>query len=514
MNNVLKVLECAVLPPREDGTPLPRAVLDVLVAAAGAVGGRIGRGAEVLASAGASPVASRRFELLQGRDVFWLDLSGGADPPEPLRLAAGVVLGSWVLREDLKQSRFAERRRMWEVESLRAIAEALGGTLEPGQIAEELLMHATALLDARRGEVWLTAQGAMKLGARVAGAEATNACAEGGCLVAARVGGAVLSPDEATLLPDEGVVEPGRLAVPVTGRRGRLGVLALAEREVRGGTAPFAAADAETLALYASEAAVALESATLHLESLEQERTLRELELAAAIQRQLLPASIPTPPGFDIAAKSEPSRRLGGDVYDVIATPQGLFLMLGDVAGKGVPAALMAASLQAAVRILVQSSATLEDLVRKLHAHVLTSTPESKFVTVFLAYLRSSGELEWVSAGHNPVLLIGASGACSELRALGPPLGLLPDVTYPSSHAALAPGSVLLAYTDGLSEAPAPGEDGADFGVEAIAALAVANPGLEMESLVGKLFAAVTAHTGGAPAHDDRTVLAARRTFA
>ena len=228
--------------------------------------------------------------------------------------------------------------------------------------------------------------------------------------MAARVGGAVLTPEEVLSLPEQGLLEPERLAVPVVGRRGRLAVLALAEREVRGGTAPFGHTDAETLCLYASQAAVALENATLHREALEQERLERELELAATIQRQLLPTSIPTPPGFDIAAKSEPSRRVGGDVYDFIETPQGLFLMLGDVAGKGVPAALMAASLQAAVRILVQRSPELSELTSLLHQHILASTPESKFATVFLAYLRSNGELEWVSAGHNPVVLVSPGG--------------------------------------------------------------------------------------------------------
>jgi sigma-B regulation protein RsbU (phosphoserine phosphatase) len=329
--------------------------------------------------------------------------------------------------------------------------------------------------------------------------------------VAAQVGGAVLTAQEASALPEHGLLEPGRLAVPVVGRRGRLAVLALAEREVRGGTAPFGPTDAETLTLYASQAAVALENATLHREALEQERLERELELAAAIQRHLLPASIPTPPGFDIAAMSQPSRRVGGDVYDFIATPHGLFLMLGDVAGKGVPAALMAASLQAAVRLLVQASPTLSELTGQLHQHLLASTPESKFVTVFLAYLRDGGELEWVSAGHNPVVLVSADGSCDYLRAVGPPLGLLADATYPSSAAVLQPGSVLVAYTDGLSEAPAPGEDGADFGVEGIAALAVERRHDPMERLVSDLFAAVAVHTGGAPLHDDRTVLAARR---
>jgi len=514
MTDVLRLLQFAARPQREDTLPLPDAVLGALIEVTGAAGGAVGRGREVLARMGWAAEEGRRFELPSGRDTFWFDAAGGGEPAEPLRMAAGVVLGAWVVREELKQARFAERRSLWEVESLRAIAEALGGTLQPERIAEELLMHATALLDARRGEVWLSRQGVAVPGARVLGAEATDLCADGACVMAARVGGSVLDAAEAASVPETGLVEPSRLAVPVTGRRGRLGVLALAEREVRGGTTPFAAADAETLALYASQAAVALENATLHLEALEQERTERELELAATIQRQLLPTSIPAPPGFDIAAKSEPSRRVGGDVYEVIATPKGLFLMLGDVAGKGVPAALMAASLQAAVRVLVQDSPTLDDLVHRLHLHVLTSTPESKFVTVFLAYLRGDGELEWVSAGHNPVILAEPSGACGFLRAVGPPLGLLPDARYPSSRSVLRPGAVLLAYTDGLSEAAAPGEDGADFGIEGVAELAVTHRGLEMGRLVDELFAAVALHTAGAPPHDDRTALAVRRLSA
>ncbi|HVN76237.1 MAG TPA: hypothetical protein VMT19_07980, partial [Thermoanaerobaculaceae bacterium] len=196
MNDVLKVLEFAASPPREDGLAIPHAVLEALVTGTGAAGGAIGRGDEVLAATGAAPAASHRFELPSGRDSFWFHAAGGGEPATPLRLAAGVVLGSWVVREELKQARFAERRRLWEVESLRAIAEALGGTLQPERIAEELLMHATALLDARRGEVWLSRQGSGAPGARILGAEATALCADGACVMAARVGGAVLSADE------------------------------------------------------------------------------------------------------------------------------------------------------------------------------------------------------------------------------------------------------------------------------------------------------------------------------
>jgi serine phosphatase RsbU (regulator of sigma subunit) len=511
MTDVRSLLELAFRSQREGSAPLPTAVLDGLLRGAEASGGALGRGDQVLARLGSGQVAHRRHEIPGWREAFWLELADGQEPPELLRIAAGVVLGSWAAREELKQARFAERRGLWEVESLRAIAEALGGTLEPARIAEELLLHATALLDARRGEVWLLASEQPSRSAHLAGGGATALCESGECVTAARVGGAVLTVEEAATLPDHGLVEPGRLAVPVVGRRGRLGVLALAEREVRGGTAPFAATDGETLALYASQAAVALENATLHREALEQERTERELQLAAAIQQQLLPTAIPSPPGFDIAARSLPSRRVGGDVYDFITTPDGLFFMLGDVAGKGVPAALMAASLQAAVRLLVQGSPDLSQLTQKLHQHLLASTPDSKFATVFMGTLRSGGEVEWVSAGHNPVVLVSATGRCEYLNAVGPPLGLLPDVSYPSRTAVLEPGAVLLAYTDGLSEAPAPGDDGPDFGLAGIAKLAVERRGEPMERLVAGLFDAVEAHTGGAPPHDDRTVLAVRR---
>ena len=514
MNDVLAVLELALRPAKEAMVPLPSAMLHGLLEGTGASAGALWHGSEELARLGISREPLRRIELPAGRDSFWLELDGGKTPADGVRIAAGVVLGSWIVREELKKSRFSERRRMWEVESLRAIAEALAGTLEPERIGEELLIHATALLDARRGEVWLTLRGNDRPAARLAGAEDIGLCSTADCVMAARVGGAVLSPEEVAGLPDSGLLEPTRLAVPVNGRRGRLGVLALAEREVRGGTAPFAATDAETLSLFASQAAVALENASLHREALEQERLEREIELAGAIQRQLLPSEIPAPPGYDIAAKSEPSRRVGGDVYDFVPTSRGFFLMLGDVAGKGVPAALMAASLQSAVRLLVQSCPTLEDLARQLHLHILASTPESKFVTVFLAYLRAGGELEWVSAGHNPVVLVAPGGDVSFLGAVGPPIGLLPKAVYPSKRATLLPGSVLLAYTDGLSEAPSADEAETDFGVDRIAALASEHRTESMDALITALFTAVTDHTSGAPPHDDRTVLAIRRISA
>ena len=154
MNDLLRLLQLADRQGRgAGGTSLAEDVLDGLVEASGASGGVLGRGKDVLARRGEVGAETPRRELPAGRDSFWVEMSGGRELAEPLRLAAGVVLGSWTTREELKKARFAERRRLWEVESLRAIAEALGGTLDPRRIAEELLLHATALLDARRGEV-------------------------------------------------------------------------------------------------------------------------------------------------------------------------------------------------------------------------------------------------------------------------------------------------------------------------------------------------------------------------
>jgi len=510
MNDVMRVLELGLHPVREGAAMLPSLLVDEVRKAVGAPGAILGRDREVLACAGESGGDTRRIELAAGRDTFWLELNGGRALTPALRAAAAVVLSAWQAREELKRARFAERRRLWELESLRAIAEALGGTLEPTHIAEELLLNATALLDARRGEVWLTIAGEARALARLTGATGTDLCATGDCIAAARVGGQVLSEEQARLLPADGLLEERRLAVPVTGRRGRLGVLALAEREVRGGTAPFSATDAETLALFATQAAVALESATLHGEALDRERLERELELAATIQRQLLPTSFPTPAGLELAAKSEPSRRVGGDLYDLMMTPRGLFLVLGDLAGKGIPAALMAASLQAAVRLLVRGGPPLEELAAQLNAHVLSSTPETKFATLFLAYLKPEGRLDWVSAGHLPALVVTPEGGCELLGAVGPPLGLLPDIAYPSRWTALAPGGMLVVYSDGLSEAPG-ASAGDDFGAQRIAALVTERRQETLAGVVASLFAAVAAHTAGAPPHDDRTVLAVRR---
>jgi hypothetical protein len=205
MTGVLDLLALGVRNPREAAVLVPETVLDVLLRESQAPGGCLGLGNDVLVSRGGAGAASQRFELPGGRDTFWVEIFDGIELAEPLRLASGVVLSAWAVRDELKKARFAERRRLWEAQSLRAIGEALGGTLESTHIAEELLMHAAALLDARRGEVWLAGSGLPATVTRLLGAEAATPCPTGSCIMAARVGGPVLTEDEIAALNDEGL---------------------------------------------------------------------------------------------------------------------------------------------------------------------------------------------------------------------------------------------------------------------------------------------------------------------
>lgn len=508
MNALNTLLDLAARSAREGSVNLPDGVLAAVLSGSGAPRGALGRGEETLAGSRDVAHELHRSPLPAGRESFWVALPAEKRLDPLLAATAGLVLSTWQMREELKRARFAERRRLWEVESLRAIAEALGGTLEPSRIAEELLVHVTAMLDARRGEVWLVEGGRLGAMARVQGPEGVGPCADGTCTVAARIGGAILTAAEAEEVPDGGLVESGRIAVPVIGRRGRLAVLALAEREVRGGVTAFGDTDQETLALYASQAAVALENAGLHRESLERERLERELELAAAIQRQLLPREFPALPGFEILARTEPSRHVGGDVYDVMAAAAGVLMVVSDVAGKGVPAALMAASLHSALHVLARGCPPVAELTGMLHAHLIESIPDNKFATAFIACLRPGGALEYVSAGHNPVLLIREAGSVHWLESTGPPLGLLPDPRFRAETVPLEPGDLVVAYTDGFTEAQSP--LGEEFGEERLARVVVRQRRESLDQVMSSLLSAVQEFTGGAPAHDDRTLLALR----
>ncbi len=217
---------------------------------------------------------------------------------------------------------------------------------------------------------------------------------------------------------------------------------------------PFGEDDLKMLTLLANLAAVKIENALLIERALEQERLERELTLAAQIQRDFLPKASPPLDNFDIHGLNVPCQQVGGDYFDYLTEdPKRLGLVIADVSGKGVSASLLMASLRASLHAEVGSGRRLEDLARKLNDFVCRSSGSSSFITFFYAELEpESGELHYLNAGHNPPLILNASGRLERLDACGLCLGMFPGSTYDCRSVRLGPGDLLLLYTDGVTE--------------------------------------------------------------
>jgi sigma-B regulation protein RsbU (phosphoserine phosphatase) len=236
---------------------------------------------------------------------------------------------------------------------------------------------------------------------------------------------------------------------------------------------------------------------------------VREVEMAAAVQRHLLDQHRPPAGPLDVVARTEPARVVGGDYYDFVELPGGrLAVVVADVAGKGLPAALVMPAVKIALRALVERHAGIEDLLAELNRVFLDNLPPASYFTLVLAVFDPARALlVHANAGHPPVLRLGANGAASWLRAEGPAVGLLhEDVRFETAELALEPGDLFVFYTDGITEAEDAG--GSDFGGERLAA--AARGAGSAAAVVAAVHAAASAFRGASPPADDATVIAVR----
>jgi phosphoserine phosphatase RsbU/P len=237
-----------------------------------------------------------------------------------------------------------------------------------------------------------------------------------------------------------------------------------------------------------------------------------DLEIAREIQQSMLPRAGFKAPGVEAFGMTRPANTVGGDFYDIIPLPDGrVLLALGDVAGKGSPAALLMALLLAMMRTLIDEGLEGADLVARLNVQIgRHSLPHSRFVTLFVAILNpTTGELTYVNAGQNPPLLRRGNGTYERLRAGGMALGMFENAAYTTGATTLDPGDVLVMYSDGITEA----EDTFDqpFDEAGVQTVVDGNGWGSAKELGWALFEAVETHSRERRLLDDLTVLALRR---
>jgi len=258
-----------------------------------------------------------------------------------------------------------------------------------------------------------------------------------------------------------------------------------------------------------NQAAVELERA--RAAERERLRFENELDVARRIQTRLLPSEPPQVAGLEVAGHYEPAREVGGDYYDHITLDADrVLLVIADVSGKSVPAALIMSGFRAALVSQDLGHAELSPLAERLNGFLNSSLDPGKFVTAFLAVLDGrDGSVTYVNAGHNPPVLMRADGTHELLEEGGTILGILPASRYARGRTALGPGDLLVLYTDGVTEGSR--ADGEQWGEERLVAALAGMRGVTCAGIAATVARTVREFEGEAGATDDVTLVVARR---
>lgn len=303
-----------------------------------------------------------------------------------------------------------------------------------------------------------------------------------------------------------------RLAVPLRTKRDMIGLLLFGAPVTRPDYGP---AEKVLLAACSEQFALTLENARLNERLLEQEKIRRDLALATEVQKRLLPESPPRMTGSSIDGFTLAARSIGGDYYDFLQVGEHrIGIALADIAGKGIAAALIMAVVQASLRILAsENNVSLPELAARMNRFLHRSTGSASYATFFYAQLDPcKRQLRYVNAGHNPPYLVrringnetlGAAAPIEELATGGMIIGMFPFASYEESVIDLQPGDVLMAFTDGVTEALNPHEE--EFGEQRLKELLRQVAHLPLKDITPTISKELRAWIADAPQHDDIT---------
>lgn len=263
--------------------------------------------------------------------------------------------------------------------------------------------------------------------------------------------------------------------------------------------------DLDVLMMLASQVAIIIEKVMLHEQLIEKKRLEGQLEVARQVQLELLPPQDPQLEGYDISAYNFPTEEVSGDYYDWVKIyDDQIGIVIADVAGKGVPAAILMAFLRASLRAATHVGYATHISMAKVNYLLWESIERNQFITAFYCILdAANGTLAYSNAGHNPPLLVNAAGTSRFIHRGEQPLGMFPETRYHEYYLELEAGDVLVLYTDGATEASNP--SGEEFGRERLAQAVKENYDRPAREMIASLEMKVLEWTGPAGANDDVT---------
>jgi sigma-B regulation protein RsbU (phosphoserine phosphatase) len=265
------------------------------------------------------------------------------------------------------------------------------------------------------------------------------------------------------------------------------------------------------LSIIATQSAQVVENARLYDDEQLLKKIEEELKVANDIQTRLLPKTNPKINGFDIAGKSVPAKEVGGDYYDFLSIDENnTVICLGDISGKGMPAALLAANLQATLRGQAQFSSSASECLTRANKLLYRCTDRQMHATLFYGILDASKNIfHFSNAGHNPTFLIHSDKKVIRLIKGGTVLGFMEDFQFEEDFVNLKKGDTIIIYSDGVTEAMDISSE--EYGEENLLSIIMASLPLEAEKIIENVFESVKSHVQDAPQSDDITIVVIKK---
>ncbi|MFI5252499.1 MAG: GAF domain-containing SpoIIE family protein phosphatase [Bacteroidota bacterium] len=296
-----------------------------------------------------------------------------------------------------------------------------------------------------------------------------------------------------------------RVLIPLQIHNETMGVIGVGDRMRK---EPYSQTDIEFLSSLGNLAIISIENARLFRDAIEKQKMEDELLIAREIQKGLLPDKLPFIRGFEMDAINISSKQVGGDYYDIIPiSPTKYVIAIGDVSGKGTPASLLMASLQATIRALVPLNLSLSELTKQVNDLICHNTGSDRFITFFWGIIDTENHtLNYVNAGHNPPYIFRSNGAIQRLDKGGIILGVMKTmVPYQEDRVAFFKNDVLLLFTDGVSESM--DKNGQEYGEDRLEAIAKESLTLPPDAILSNIIASVKEHSKDTPQSDDITMI-------